>query len=443
MIPFLKALYLTKRFFYGIAVIAVLFLISYWWHPLYAITWGIVSLGILCVLGDVAAIFSGQLFRAKRVLPDKFSNSDFNTVILKLHNNYSWKMHVQIIDELPMQFQKRDFLLNTQINPKDKSQLDYALRPVERGEYVFGRLNCYLSTKLGLVQRRYQFQDQQLVKVYPSFIQMRKYDFLALSNRLSGIGFKKVRRLGHTMEFEQIKTYVRGDDVRTVNWKATAKHARLMVNQYQDEKAQPIYSIINTGRVMKMPFEGVKLLDYAINSSLAFSNIALKKQDKVGVLTYAHKIGTFLPAQRKNRHLTRILETLYNINTSFLDSDSRILYAQIKRQITQRSLLFLYTNFEHIAAVDRQLPYLKAIAKQHLLVVVFFENTELKALVEQPVDNLSAIYDQTIARQFKADKQQILLKLRQNGLQAILTTPQNLTVNTINKYLELKSRGLL
>src|SRR5699024_6006145 len=250
-------------------------------------------------------------------------------------------------------------------------------------------------------------------------------------------------RIGHTMEFEQIKEYVQGDDVRTINWKTTAKHGQLMVNQYQDEKSQPIYSIINVGRVMKMPFEGLTLLDYAINSTLAFSNIALKKKDKVGWLTYAKRIDNFLPASDKKTHLPRILESLYNIDTDLMDSDLGLLYVHLKRKVTQRSLVMLYTNFEHKASLERQLPYLKMIAKQHLLVVIFFENTELKALVDRPVDTLGDIYDQTIATQFKNDKTRMLRRLRQNGIQAILTAPQNLTVNTINKYLELKSRGLL
>src|SRR5690606_19305488 len=211
-------------------------------------------------------------------------------------------------------------------------------------------LNCYVSTKLKFIKRRFKFGREQMVKVYPSFIQMKKYDFLAIDNRLSHIGLKKIRRIGHTMEFEQIKNYVPGDDVRTLNWKATAKHGDLMVNQYQDEKSQPIYSVIDTGRVMKMPFEGLKLLDYAINSSLAFSNVALKKNDKVGMLTFSNSVENFLPAKNRKTHLNQILENLYNIETKFLDSDFGLLYGNIKRRVGQHSLLLLYTNFEHISA---------------------------------------------------------------------------------------------
>lgn len=381
--------------------------------------------------------------QGERILPEKFSNSDLNSVSILLQNQYSFKIQVAIIDELPVQFQKRDFLKNLSIPGKNKSTFTYEVRPVARGEYIFGNLNCYVSSAIGLVRRRYTFNKEQMVKVYPSFIQMKKYDFLSIDNRLSHSGLRKIRRIGHTMEFEQIKEYVIGDDVRTVNWKATGKHARLMVNQYQDEKMQPVYSIIDTSRVMKMPFNGLSLLDYAINSSLAFSNIALKKNDKVGLLDFSNKQGNFLPAQAKKTYLNSILETLYNIDTKFLDADYGVLQALAKRRIPQRSLLLLYTNFEHISALHRQLPYLQAIAKKHVLVVIFFENTELKDLIDSEAKTIPEITDQTIAQLFELDKKLMVRELQQRGIQAVLTTPQDLTVNTINKYLEIKARGLL
>lgn len=272
---------------------------------------------------------------------------------------------------------------------------------------------------------------------------MQKYDFLAISNNLTEFGLKKIRRIGNTSEFEQIKDYVHGDDFRTVNWKATAKRGQLMVNQYQDEKSQPIYSIIDTSRVMKMPFNGLKLLDYAINSALAFSNVALKKHDKVGLLTFSKTIESFLPATQKLSNLNVILQRLYNIKTQYYDSDYGLLYAQLKRKVTHRSLLILYTNFEHISALKRQLPYLQAISKNHLLVVVLFENTELDAIISESAEDLQAIYHKTIAEKFAYEKRLMVKELQKHGIQSILTPPENLTVNTINKYLEIKSRGLL
>ena len=393
---------------------------------------------------DLIVLFRFKdVISARRLLPDKFSNSDENPVPITLTSRYPFEVSLDVIDELPIQFQKRDFSYQTILKPNDSHDFEYLVRPVERGEYYFGNLNVFVSSKLRIIKRRFKFQNEQMVMVYPSFIQMQKYDFLAISNHLTAIGLKKIRRIGHTSEFEQIKEYVKGDDFRTVNWKATAKRAQLMVNQYQDEKSQPIYSIIDTGRVMKMPFNGLKLLDYAINSTLAFSNVALKKHDKVGLLTFSKKIEHFMPAIHKLTYLNTILESLYNINTQFNDTDYGLLYAQIKRKVTHRSLLLLYTNFEHISSLKRQLPYLQAISKKHMLVVIFFENTELESLISEDAEDLQAIYHKTIAEKFAFEKRLMVKELQKHGIQSILTAPEKLTINTINKYLEIKARGLL
>lgn len=378
-----------------------------------------------------------------RNLPDKFSNSDENPVEVFIENKFPFLVDVKLIDELPIQFQERQFKLATSLKSKEKQILNYVITPFERGAYKFGFLNIYVSTRLNIIERRFRFDAEKEVKVYPSYIQMKKYEFLAMSNRLTEFGLKKIRRIGHTMEFEQIKNYVSGDDVRTINWKATAKRGHLMVNQYQDEKSQPIYSIIDVSRTMKMPFEQLKLMDYAINSTLAFSNIALLKNDKAGMMTFAKKVENIVPASNKKTNLTVLNEALYNITTDFLDADFGMLYGMIKRKINQRSLLILYTNFEHISSLKRQIAYLKSISKKHLLVVVFFENTELEEVIENDSESLQNIYHKTIAEKFAYEKRLIVKELEKAGIHAILTKPSQLSVNVINKYLEFKAKGLI
>ncbi|MGW1456321.1 DUF58 domain-containing protein [Salegentibacter agarivorans] len=443
MLNFLKSLYLNQRFFYAIFAIALLFLFSYFFDFLYGFTWVLSLILLFFFLADLVSLYKSNRINAERILPQKFSNSDENEVEIILENNYGFSIYTEIIDEIPIQFQKRDFLKQLKIGAGNSEKFSYYLRPVARGEYYFGKLNIYVFTKIGLVKRRSVFGNKQMLKVYPSFNQMKKLDFLAIDNRLSQPGLKKIRRIGHTMEFEQIKEYVPGDDVRTINWKATAKQGDLMVNQFQDEKAQPIYTIIDTGRVMKMPFNGLSLLDYAINSSLAFSNIALKKKDKVGLISFSSKIGNILKANAKLSQLQQIMERLYNINTQFPDSDFNMLYSNLRQRVTQRSLLMLYTNFEHISALKRQLPYLKAINKKHVLVVIFFENTELDKVISSNPENTTDMAHQVIAEGFAHDKKLMAAELRQHGINTLLTKPEDLSINAINKYLEIKARGIL
>lgn len=433
-----------KQLYIYMAIVSVSFLLSFWFSSIYTIAWMLTTVIIVILVIDLLMLYgSKKTINARRLLPDKFSNSDQNPVPITITNSYNFKTFCDVIDELPLQFQKRDFSYQVSLIPNEIHNFEYLVRPVDRGEYYFGHLNIYVSTPLKVIKRKFQFQNEQMVMVYPSIIQMQKYDFLAISNSLTQMGLKKIRRIGNTSEFEQIKEYVQGDDFRTINWKATAKRAELMVNQYQDEKSQPIYSVIDTGRVMKMPFNGLKLLDYAINSTLAFSNVALKKHDKVGMLSFSKKIETFLPAIHKLTYLNRILENLYNIDTQFSDSDYGLLYAQLKRKVTHRSLLLLYTNFEHISALKRQMPYLQAISKKHVLVVVLFENTELSTIIKEHAEDLQSIYHKTIAEKFAFEKRLMVKELQKHGIQSVLTTPENLTINTINKYLEIKARGLI
>lgn len=407
-------------------------------------TWNVVLVLLTFLFLDILIVFFAKTgIEASRITPEKLSNGDENPIRLEIKNYFTFPIWIKIIDEIPFQFQVRNFEINKKIKASSEDILSYNLRPTQRGEYHFGNLNIYVSSPLRLISKRFIFDSGQMVPTYPSYIQLRKYDLMAFSNNLHQYGLKKIRKIGHTMEFEQIKEYVQGDDIRTLNWKATAKKNALMVNQFQDEKSQSVYMLIDKGRVMKMPFNGLSLLDYAINSTLVLSNIILKKQDKAGMLSFSKKVENRVIAERRSSQMQKILESLYNIKTDFFESDYSRLYVDIKKNITHRSLIILYTNFETLDNLHRQLPYLKGIAKNHLLVVVFFNNTELNQFIDKKTDTIQEVYDKVIAEKFSFEKRLIVNELKKYGIYTVLTQPENLTLDTINKYLEIKARGIL
>ena len=411
---------------------------------LYNATWYLLLI-VLAFFGlDILILFSSKNgIDAERTTPEKLSNGDENSIVISIKNFYTFAISVKVIDEIPFQFQVRNFEIRRKIKNASQDEFQYKLRPTERGEYFFGNLNIYVSSPLKLISKRYKFNKDQMVPTYPSYIQLRKYDLIAFSNNLFQYGVKKIRRIGHTMEFEQIKEYVPGDDIRTLNWKATAKKNSLMVNQFQDEKSQNIYMVIDKGRVMKMPFNGMSLLDYAINATLVLSNVILKKQDKAGMFSFSKKVENRVVAEKRTSQMQKILESLYNIKTNFFESDYSRLYVDIKKHINQRSLIILYTNFETMDGLHRQMPYLKGIAKSHLLVVVFFQNTELYQIINKKSDTIQEVYDKVIAEKFIFEKKLIVNELKKYGIHSVLTQPENLTLDTINKYLEIKARGIL
>ncbi len=437
-----NTLFLTNRLYLSVGGLVAVFLLAFIYPRLLPIG----QVLFLCLLGlillDLLMLYANRAgIVVRRIVPEKFSNGDPNPILIPCENRYTFPIRLGILDEVPVQFQARNLGFDLTLQRGETRELRYELRPVVRGEYHFGGLNAYVSGPIGLVRRRYTVDQGAMVPAYPSFIQMRQYQIMALSNRLRELGVKQVRQLGHTTEFEQIKDYVIGDDYRTVNWKATARSGKLMVNQFRDERAQPIYCLLDKSRGMKMPFEGMSLLDYAINAALVLSNIALLKQDKAGLITFAERIHSMVKAINRPTHMNTIMEVLYNQETQYLEADYGRLYTLVSRQIPNRSLLILFTNFESIGAMRRMLPYLQRLNRMHLLVVVFFENTELRELLHSSPETLEEVYIKTIAENFAFEKHQIVRELEQHGIISILTSPQNLTVNTLNKYLELKARG--
>ncbi|MGN6639726.1 MAG: DUF58 domain-containing protein [Mucilaginibacter sp.] len=438
---FYKDLFLTTRLFMGLAVCSTLFLLSFFLPWLGIIPelafWTLVLLFIL----DLLMLYrTAKGVFARRYAPERLSNGDENELCIYIENLYPFNIRVGIIDEIPFQFQKRDVLFKTMLSPRQRKVINYVLRPTKRGEYEFGDIIVYVMSPLGIINRRYKFKQAETLAVYPSFLQMRQYELMAVSNRLNEMGIKKIRRLGHSMEFEQVKNYVAGDDYRTINWKATARRGDLMTNVYTDEKSQHVYCVIDKSRAMKMPFDGLSLMDYAINASLVLSDVALLKEDKAGLITIAEKAGAIIAADRKPAQLNRIQEVLYKESTDYLEANMELLYNTVRKVLKQRSLVVFFTNFESMSALERQLPFLKRISRFHLLLVIFFENTELHKLSETPAQNVEEIYIKTIAEKFAYDKKLIVKELSKHGIQSILSTPQNLTVNTINKYLELKAK---
>ena len=437
-----SSVFFGKRFYRFMAVIIFLFVVSYGISFFFNIAVLALALFLLAAFLDYLLLFAKQNpVAVQRILPDKLSNGDENTIQWQIKNNYPFRARLQLLDEFPEPWQIRDFGIRTRLEPDEKTSLGYIVRPKERGEFFFGDLHLFIKTPLQLIIRRKTFSAKESIRVFPGFLLLRQFEFMAHITDPGNTGYKQVRKTGHSLEFEQIREYVSGDDIRGINWKATGRTGgQLMINVYTDEKSQQVYCIIDKGRVMKMAFGGLSLLDYAVNATLAMCSVAISRQDRAGFISFGDKAGDFLPANHRSTQMAGIVQALYNLNTRFLESDFAFLHKLIKTNITQRSLLILFTNFESLTALGRQLPYLRNIAKKHLLLVVFFENTSLEALATGEARNIERLYEKVIAEKFILEKKLIVKELQRYGIAALLTAPENLSVDVVNKYLQIKAR---
>ncbi|NJB86633.1 uncharacterized protein (DUF58 family) [Lewinella marina] len=434
--------YLGQRFFWWLAGVVVVSALGFRYPPLY---W--VAVASLAVLVGTTLANGWRLRRAAagvsavRRPPRVLSLGDPLPVELDLSNTSAMALHLLVIDEWPVQLQLRDHRLSLRVAAGEDVTAAYTVRPTTRGEYIFGSVNLFLSDDWGLVEWRRRVPQEQRIAVYPSLVQLRRFAFHAAAP-VSFTGRRRPRPETRSYEFDQIRAYVPGDDRRTVNWKATARRGGLMVNSYATEQAQRIYCFLDKGRTMLLPFGGLSLLDHAVNASLALTNIVLQRGDRAGLLCFSDQPGDYLAADNRPDQLRRALQLLYRQREQEGESDYELLYRATRHYLPARSMVVLFTNFESNYALDRVLPVLRRMGRDHALVVVLFENPEIAALLEEPTPDAAAVYRKSAARHHLQERELMALRLRRNGVHVVLTQPGELTGAVIRRYLDLKGRGL-
>lgn len=441
---FFKNIYLSRFFFvlYFGAVLLFVVAASYAWMLIIAQSVLLILIGLTIL--DVLFTFSSKHpLSFKRVVNDRLNLGDENEVKLIVINNTGQPIGYRLYEGFPIEMQERSKAYIGIVAPHGTKEYNYSFTPKARGEYEFRNVFLLMSSVFNLISRRIDIIAEQKIHVYPSVLQLKKYELLVFQQQKVSVGIKKMRRLGNNSEFEQIKNYVQGDEVKKINWKATSRTNSLMVNQYQEEKSQQVFCIIDKSRTMQMEFDGLSMLDYAINSSLVLSNITLKNGDKTGLITFSDKMGTQLAAEKSGGQMRRIMEELYAQKTQFKEPNYELLYQSLRRTIKTRSLIILFANFETEFAMRRALPILRKINQKHVLVTVFFQNSDLETLAYQQPRTVRDAYQSVVAEKMTGLKSKIAQELKQNGIHTVLTLPENLSINTINKYLELKARGAI
>ena len=366
---------------------------------------------------------------------------------MTVRSRYPFAVRATVVDEVPVQFQARDAAAEVRVSARGEARTTYSLRPTERGDYAFGELLAYAAGPLGLVQRRFRRRAGGEAAVYPSIQQMQRYAFLATSDRLQEAGVRRVRRLGQTMEFDQVRAYVPGDDRRSVNWRATARRGAtagaqsLYVNTYQEERAQPVVVALDMGRTMRSPFDGMTLVDHAVNAALVLLNTALLTDDHAGLVAFDQEVRTVLRPTRTPATLPTILDALYRLDPGFRDPSFEALYTALRQQVRQRSLVLLFTNIDTVAGLERQLPYLRQIARSHRLVVVLFENTGVREMLGTRSERLEDVYVKAVAEGLTVETREVARTLERNGIGALVTRPETVTADAVNRYLQIRARG--
>ncbi|MBP5319107.1 MAG: DUF58 domain-containing protein [Paludibacteraceae bacterium] len=437
-------MFLGKRTVYLLIAIVAICAVGWLWLAFLYIGLGLLGLLVFAVVADLLRLtFADPQLVATRELSDRFSNGDPNPVCIRISSQNGRTCRLQVYDEIPPEFQVRDLEWDVEIAADRETVIRYTLTPTRRGSYGFGLIHAYLYSPWKLMQRHYKLGEPMQTHVYPSFFYLKQLEKLSVDNYRREFGIHSVRRIGNNREFEEIKEYVKGDDYRTINWKATARRDLLLCNVYADEQSQCVYSMIDKGRGMQHSFNGMTLLDYAINASICLSYTVLRHGDLVGLISFNWQIDQLMLADKRHFTMKRLQEMLHNEDSTFLQSDYNALYECVRHRITRRSLLILYTTFDTLAGLKRELPYLRKLAQGHVLLVVFFRDRDLEGFESQADNRATRATENALAASLAFEKQLVAQALQQHGIQTLLTTPEKLRESLVNKYLELKRRNLL
>lgn len=437
-------MFLTWRFFISITLIALLSAVGHWWPPAYPAAVVLLVVQVVLSLADALLLLSMVQVRGGREVEARLNNGAPNPVKLFLENQSRLLLRVRFHDETPVGIPVSSLSRQYQpLPPAHTLRTSYTLTPNRRGAYRFGRMLCFATTRLGMWERRLLIAPSSEVKVYPDFAHLKEREQQYRLGQDLRQGERRRRSAGNSTDFEEIRDYAIGDNYRAVNWKATARRGRLLVNHYAEERAQLIYNIIDHGRQMQRSFEGFALVDYAVNAALQLSFTAMGNADLAGLVTFGAGQPTLLPPRRSSAHLRWLLETLYNLQPRYAESDFSQLAATLETRAPRHALMVLYTDFYTHDAFLRQLPHLRRIARRHALVVVFFEDEELTR-ASLPLEGAASTNEQLL-RALSSDlvlqKRQMAETLRRNGIHALITSPRHLSGNVVRRYFVLKQRG--
>jgi uncharacterized protein (DUF58 family) len=440
----LQSFYLTTTTFLLLGLAVICFFFGLLFPFSFILGFAVLLITLLIIIIETSILFSQRaLLDFKRKLPKRLSNGDENPIQIEVKNISNSTLKIELIENIPYQLQIFDFKKTFRLIRDEQLSISYTVLPVRRGEYIWDSaiLFCRLSTR-SLVKRKLVFESEQSVDCYPSFLQ---FSDLTINKQINHQekNETQVKKIGQSLEFEQIKDYTSGDNYRHINWKASAKRGHLMLNQYQDERSQEVYCAIDMGRTMKTSFHNQTLLDYAINATLALSNAVIRRKDKVGVMAFAYNTVQHLSPRKEWRQFGKINELLYNLETDFLETDFEYLYKFIRVSIKQRSLIVIFTNFDSENAMRRNFQYLKGIARHHLLLVVFFENSEITENLKKEATDTKAIYEKAVGFDRLQRGHLIVRELQNAGIRTLLTPPEKLNIQVIKKYVEIKKQQIL
>lgn len=397
---------------------------------------------LLLLVLDWRATPGPERLAVTRRSPPRISLGATAPVEIRLDNRTGRRVRVRVTDDLPPLLERQGpDVAELWVPAQREEPVRYGAKTLRRGDGVFGDVHLRIAGPLGLAWTQRRVARSDAVRVIPGMLEVARYRLLGMRNRLREAGFRSVRQRGEGGAFESLREYARGDDPRTLDWKASARRGGLIVRQYEMERRQNIVLAIDAGRLMTQKVGERERLDYALTAALLLADVAGVHDDAVGLLVFSDKVDAFMPPARKS--LSRLSEALGQVHARMVEPNYPAAFTYLGQQVRRRSLLVLFTDVIDPLASAALVSQLSRAAERHLPLAVAIRNPDLEAAAAlEPVDE-DAVYRRAAAEELLQSRAAALAAMQRAGVLIADTRPGDAVPAVVNKYLDVKRRGML
>lgn len=434
----------TRRFIYLVAIGVLLLGASIFIGSTFSV---FIAYNLICVVLLLADYFisrnESEIY-IERSGDNKLSIYEREALSISVYNKGQRRLYIELKDEIPeFHFRAEEKIMKGFVEPHRKREFQYFVTPTKRGAFVFKNIHVRYEGRLKLCMKMYRLDLSCEYKVYPNLKNLRKYRLSITNNRMLKQGQRNLKMLGRGTSFESLREYVTGDEYRKINWKATAREGKPIVNQYEPEKNQHVYMLIDTGRPMSYTVRGYRKLDLVVNTALILSDIVNQNGDQSGLLLFNTDVKTMIMPGKGGVHRNKLLDALYHIDHTNLTSNYEDAFYHFKRKERHRSIVFLFTDFETLEEAESMLRVLPVISRNSLLILMLIRNESLEAIGNQEVRNKEDMFNKGVALELINERKRIISLLNRRGIMCTEVEAENLELSAVNKYIQVKNRNYM
>jgi uncharacterized protein (DUF58 family) len=398
---------------------------------------------LVLALADFRLAPGAAAVSLERLLGRRLAIGEREPVTIRAQNASAASLIVHVRDEPPLAFAAEGRLLHLLLPPRGRAEGTYWVVPPGRGDFTFAGCTARVAGPLGLVQRQWRVPQASAVQIYPNFRLAARMELLGRRSHLLRTGLHTLRRRGEGRVFESLRDYVSGDNFRHIDWKATARRRKPIVREYEVERHQNVVLMLDAGRMMTAEVEGLTKLDYAMNAALLVAHAAIGQGDKVGLMVFGEGVLAYLSPRGGKSQIAHVLETLYGVRPSLVEPDYAAAFHHLAARRLQRALVVIFTDLVDARASARLLRHVAALRPHHLPLLVAIADPTLEQYAWAPPTTIPTVYRQVVARDLLGDRADALRAITARGGLALDVPPGGLNLAVVNRYLDVKRRGLL